>query len=68
MKNENFFESRYALALLYLEVENNEGAIIQLSKIQTDNFRSNYFDFDIDTEKLLYKKQHPQESLSKDVQ
>jgi len=60
MKNKNFYDSRYALALLYLEIQNNEGATIQLSKMDTDNFRSNYFDFEIDTKKLLYKKQHPE--------
>jgi len=59
MKNKNFYESRYALALLYLEMENNEGATIELSKIADENFRSNYFDFEIDTQKLLYKKRNP---------
>jgi len=59
MKNKNFYESRYALALLYLEIQNNEGATIQLSKIEADDFSSLYFDFEIDTQKLLYKKQHP---------
>ncbi|MBN2815860.1 MAG: hypothetical protein JXQ67_04205 [Campylobacterales bacterium] len=55
MKNKTFYESRYALALLYMETENNEGATIQLAKINTTNFRSNYFDFEIDTKKLLQK-------------
>jgi Tetratricopeptide repeat len=59
MKNKNFYDSRYALALLYLEIENNEGATIELSKIDVENFRSKFFDFEIDTKKLLYKKQHP---------
>ena len=59
MKDKNFFDSRYALALLYLEIQNNEGATIQLSNIDKSNFRSKYFDFEIDTKKLLYKKQHP---------
>jgi len=59
MKNKKFLESRYALGLLYLEVENNQGAIIQLLKVEQENFHSEYFDFDIDTDKLLFKKQHP---------
>ena len=57
MKNKNFSESRYALGLLYLEVQNNQGATIQLSKIQDDGFASEYFDFDIDLDKLLFEKQ-----------
>ena len=60
MKNKSFFESRYALALLYLEIENNEGATIQLSKIDKDGFNSRFFDFEIDTQKLLFAKQHPE--------
>ncbi len=59
LKNGNFYESRYALALLYLEAKNNEGAVIQLSKIEKDGFRSNYFDFSIDTNALLFKKNNP---------
>lgn len=59
MKNPDFYESRYALALLYLEIQNNEGAVIQLSKIDGNNFRSEFFDFEIDTDKLLFKKQNP---------
>ncbi len=62
LKNKSFYESRYALALLYLEKENNEGATIQLSNITEDGFHSRYFDFEIDMEKLLYKKQHPKKS------
>ncbi|WP_457746538.1 tetratricopeptide repeat protein [Sulfurimonas sp.] len=61
LKNGNFYESRYALALLYMEIKNNEGATIQISRIQKDGFSSEYFDFDIDTNKLLFKKQHPNE-------
>jgi tetratricopeptide (TPR) repeat protein len=56
LKNGNFYESRFALALLYMEVQNNEGATIQLSKIKTDTFISTYFDFSIDTAQLLIKK------------
>ena len=58
MKDKKFLESRYALGLLYLEVQNNRGAVIQLSKIDKDGFDSEYFDFEIDTGKLLFKKQH----------
>jgi hypothetical protein len=60
MKNRSFYESRYALALLYLEIKNNEGATIQMKKINDNSFESNYFEFNIDTDKLLYQKQHPQ--------
>jgi len=56
LKNGNFYESRYALALLYLEIKNNEGAVIQLSRIDKDGFQSQFFDFIIDTEQLLFKK------------
>ena len=58
MKDKKFLESRYALGLLYLEIQNNQGAVIQLSKIDRDGFDSEYFDFEIDTDKLLFKKQH----------
>ncbi|MEA3227633.1 MAG: hypothetical protein U9P38_01040, partial [Campylobacterota bacterium] len=58
MKNKKFIESRYALGLLYLEVNNNAGAYIQLSKVNKDKFSSEYFDFEIDVDKLLFKKQH----------
>ncbi|WP_457748519.1 tetratricopeptide repeat protein [Sulfurimonas sp.] len=60
MKNENFYEARYALALLYMEIKNNEGAAIQLQRIHNDAFHSQYFDFNIDTNKLLFMKEHPQ--------
>ena len=58
MKNTNFYESRHALALLYLEAQNNEGAVIALSKMNVNNFLSHYFDFEIDTQKLLIKQQN----------
>ena len=63
MKNGDFYESRYALALLYMEINNNNGAVIQLSRIQEDGFHSQYFEFMIDTQKLLFFKQHPQEKI-----
>ncbi len=65
MKESNFYESRYALALLYMEINNNDGAVIQLSHIQDDEFKSQYFDFKIDTQKLLFFKQHPQNEVVK---
>lgn len=57
MKDTNFIESRYALGLLYLEAQNNEGTNIQFSKIGNNGFISEYFDFTIDTDKLLFEKQ-----------
>jgi len=59
LKDPNFFETRYALGLLYLEVKNNKGAVIQLSRVRKDNFNSEFFNFNIDKDKLLFKKQHP---------
>lgn len=53
MKDKTFAESRYALGLLYLEVQNNEGAVIQLSNVTNNSFISEYFNFDIDLDKLL---------------
>ena len=58
LKNSSFYESRFALALLYLEAKNNEGASIQLSRIDVDGFQSQYFTFDIDTDELLFNKQN----------
>ena len=56
LKNGSFYESRYALALLYMEIKNNEGASIQLSKIEKDGFTSDYFDFSINTKELLFNR------------
>ncbi|MFT7859971.1 MAG: tetratricopeptide repeat protein [Sulfurimonas sp.] len=58
LKNSSLYESRFALALLYMEAKNYEAAIIQLLHIDSNNFRSNYFDFKIDTDQLLFAKQH----------
>jgi len=58
MKDSNFLESRYALGLLYLEVKNNFGGIIQLAKVGNNGFSSEFFNFEIDTDKLLFEKQH----------
>lgn len=41
------FESRYALALLYHEAQNLEGASIQYKKIGDNGFVSNYFTFNL---------------------
>jgi len=40
-------ESRYALGLLYQEVKNFKGAIIQYKKIKDKSFKSQYFSFKI---------------------
>jgi len=56
MKDGSFYESRYALALLYLEIKNNEGATIQLSRIQNNSFRSKFFDFEISEDELFVEK------------
>lgn len=56
LKNPGFLESRYALGLLYLEVKNNKGAVIQFSRIYKNNFNSEYFNFSIDTDKLIFEK------------
>ncbi len=57
MKDGNFMESRYALGLLYLQVKNNHGAGIQLSKVGDNGFISQYFNFEIDMDELLFEKQ-----------
>jgi len=56
MKDGNFSESRYALALLYLEIKNNKGATIELSRIHDSSFISKFFDFEIDQNQLYIKK------------
>ena len=61
MKDSSFVESRYALGLLYLEIKNNKGAVNQFSKIDKNNFNSEYFNFDIDLDKLMFKKENPNE-------
>lgn len=55
MKEASFLESRYALGLLYLEAKNNRAAVAQFAKMNK-NFLSQYFDFSIDTQKLLFEK------------
>jgi tetratricopeptide (TPR) repeat protein len=43
LQNRNFYESRFALGLLYQEAKNLQGASIQLSKIGNNGFKSKYF-------------------------
>jgi uncharacterized protein YxeA len=57
MKDGSFLESRYALGLLYLEVQNNQGAGIQFGRIGDNGFSSEYFNFDINLDKLLFEKE-----------
>lgn len=61
IKNTNYAESRYALGLLYLQAQNNPGAVVQFSKMGNNGFVSRYFDFEIDTGKLASEPQkyHP---------
>ncbi len=59
MKDKNMIEARYALGLLYLQVKNNKGAVIQLEKVGDNGFNSEFFNFKIDNDKLLFEKQHP---------
>ena len=59
LKDKRFQESRYALGLLYLEVDNPRGAQIEFANLHSNNFHSKYFDFDIDLEKLTFRQQHP---------
>ena len=56
MKNKTLKESRYALGLLYLEDKNNIGAAIQLKQVGDNDFKSDYFNFEIDTDKLYQRK------------
>ena len=58
IKDSDFYESRYALGLLYLEVEKNKSAVIEFSKIHKNGFKSEYFNFDIDLDKLLFIKRN----------
>ncbi len=52
MKNPNYLENRYALGLLYMQVENYPAAVIQFRKMGNTGFKSSIFDFSIDTDKL----------------
>jgi len=68
LKDKNFLETRYALGLLYLEARNNKGATIQLSQVNKNGFISRYFDFKIDTNKLLFYKQKTEKEKGKKEQ
>jgi thioredoxin-like negative regulator of GroEL len=46
-KSPHHNESRFGLGLLYLEVENNEGAVISLKYINREDFQSQFFNFNI---------------------
>ena len=46
-KNPKHSESRYALALLYLQTQNNKGAVITLKHMQEMDFQSQFFNFRI---------------------
>jgi Flp pilus assembly protein TadD len=46
-KNPKHKESRYALGLLYLQTQNNEGAVIAFRHISEVDFQSQFFDFKI---------------------
>ncbi|MBV5320853.1 MAG: tetratricopeptide repeat protein [Sulfuricurvum sp.] len=52
IQNPSYLDTRYALALLYMQSRNNQAAIIQLDKMGNTGFKSQNFDFEIDTEKL----------------
>jgi len=55
--NPNNLEGRYALGLLYLQIQNNPAAIVQFSKMGDKGFKSRTFDFKIDTDKLASQSQ-----------
>jgi len=46
-KNTKHSESRYALGLLYLQMQNNEGAVVAFKNIKEENFQSQFFNFRI---------------------
>ena len=62
LKDKKFQESRYALGLLYLESGNPRGANIEFANLGSNNFRSKYFNFDIDLDKLTFRQQHPEDA------
>lgn len=61
LTNPSYLESRYALGLLYMQVQNNAAAVNQFSKMGNEGFKSLNFDFKIDTDKLATepKLYHP---------
>lgn len=52
LKNPHYMETRYALALLYLQIQNNPASVAQLNRLGDNGFASRYFDFTVDTDKL----------------
>lgn len=66
LKNSELMESRYALGLLYLQLRNNEAAIIQFSEIGNSGFNSEYFNFKINIDKLFFEKEQQQNVEKKD--
>ena len=46
-KSPHHTESRYGLGLLYLEVENNEGAVVSFKHMSDADFQSQFFNFTI---------------------
>ncbi len=46
-KNPNHSESRYALGLLYLQTQNNEGAVVSFKYMSQSDFQSQFFNFRI---------------------
>ncbi len=67
MKDKTLVESRYALGLLYLEVQNNEGATIQLANVTSNSFVSDYFNFNINLNKLLMQKELSHSTFKKNT-
>ena len=61
MTNPSYLESRYALGLLYMQVQNNLAASNQFTKMGNTGFKSLNFGFKIDTDKLATEPQlyHP---------
>lgn len=61
LRNPNYLESRYALSLLYMQIQNNPAAAALLGRLGDYGFVSRYFDFTVDTDKLSSdpKNHHP---------
>ncbi len=62
LQDRKYKETRYALGLLYMEINNPQGAVIEFGHMKTNNFHSHFFNFNIDTAKLTFKHQHPNEN------
>ncbi len=61
LQNLSYLDTRYALGLLYMQSRNNPAAVIQFEKMGNTGFKSQNFDFEIDTQKLASEPQkyHP---------